>query len=89
MEEVHPITRSCKLLHNNHSRWRQQFNLAPGSKEDTATCREFFQDMRRRGLPDPLLVIPDGAPGLFLAIEDDLLERRVAPDAAYALSFLG
>jgi Transposase, Mutator family len=46
--------------------------LAPGSKEDTATCREFFQDMRRRGLPDPLLVISDGAPGLFRAIEDDL-----------------
>jgi transposase-like protein len=75
-------------LHNNHSRRRQQFNLAPGSK-DTATCREFFQDMRRRGLPDPLLVISDGAPGLFRAIEDDLPERRVAPDAAYALSFLG
>src|SRR5262245_54327640 len=38
-------------------------HLAPGSKEDTASCREFFQDMRRRGLPDPLLVISDGAPG--------------------------
>jgi transposase-like protein len=59
-------------LHNNHSRWCQQFNLAPGSKEDTATCRKFFQDMRRRGLPDPLLVISDGAPGLFRTIEDDL-----------------
>jgi len=32
----------------------------------------FFQDMRRCGLPDPLLVISDGAPGLFRAIEDDL-----------------
>ncbi len=76
-------------MRNNHSRWRQQFNLAPGSKEDTATCREFFQDMRWRGLPDPLLVISDGAPGPFRAIEDDLPERRGAPDAAYALSFLG
>ena len=47
-------------------------HLAPGSKEDTASCREFFQDMRRRGLPDPLLVISDGAPGLFRTIEDDL-----------------
>jgi hypothetical protein len=45
--------------------------------------------MRRRGLPDPLLVISDGASGLFRAIEDDLPERRVAPHAAYALSFLG
>jgi transposase-like protein len=28
-------------------------HLAPGTKEDTASCREFFQEMRRRGLPDP------------------------------------
>src|SRR5205823_1326894 len=34
-------------------------HLAPGTKEDTASCREFFRDMRRRGLPDPLLVISD------------------------------
>ena len=33
-------------------------HLAPGSKEDTASCREFFQDLRRRGLPDPLLTSP-------------------------------
>jgi putative transposase len=45
-------------------------HVAPGTKEDTATCREFFQDMRRRGLPDPLLVISDGAPGLIRAIEE-------------------
>src|SRR5881392_3352226 len=45
-------------------------HLAPGTKEDTASCREFFQDMRRRGLPDPLLVISDGAPGIIRAIEE-------------------
>ena len=45
-------------------------HLAPGSKEDTASCREFFQDLRRRGLPDPLLVVSDGAPGLIRAIEE-------------------
>lgn len=45
-------------------------HLAPGTKEDTASCREFFQDMRRRGLPDPLLVISDGAPGVIRAIEE-------------------
>jgi mutator family transposase len=39
-------------------------HLAPGTKEDTASCKEFFQDMRRRGLPDPLLVVSDGAPGV-------------------------
>ena len=47
-------------------------HLAPGSKEDTASCREFFQDMRRRGLPDPLLVVSDGAPGMIRAIEECL-----------------
>jgi putative transposase len=47
-------------------------HLAPGTKEDTASCKEFFQDMRRRGLPDPLLVVSDGAPGLIRAIEECL-----------------
>ena len=45
-------------------------HLAPGTKEDTASCREFFQDLRRRGLPDPLLIVSDGAPGLIRAIEE-------------------
>jgi putative transposase len=45
-------------------------HLAPGTKEDTASCREFFHDLRRRGLPDPLLVVSDGAPGLIRAIEE-------------------
>ena len=47
-------------------------HLAPGTKEDTASCKEFFQDMRRRGLPDPLLVASDGAPGVIRAIEECL-----------------
>jgi putative transposase len=45
-------------------------HLAPGTKEDTTSCREFFHDMRRRGLPDPLLVVSDGAPGVIRAIEE-------------------
>ncbi|MEW6125402.1 MAG: IS256 family transposase [Pseudomonadota bacterium] len=45
-------------------------HLAPGTKEDTASCREFFHDLRRRGLSDPLLVVSDGAPGLIRAIEE-------------------
>ena len=49
---------------------RALLHLAPGTKEDTASCREFFQDLRRRGLPDPLLVVSDGAPGLIRAIEE-------------------
>jgi Transposase, Mutator family len=39
--------------------------LAPGTKEDTASCKEFLQDLRRRGLSDPLLLTSDGAPALI------------------------
>jgi transposase-like protein len=45
-------------------------HLAPGTKEDTASCRAFFHDMRRRGLCDPLLVVSDGAPVLIRAVEE-------------------
>jgi len=44
-------------------------HLAPGTKEDTASCTAFFEDLKRRGLPDPLLVITNGAPGLIRAVE--------------------
>ncbi len=43
--------------------------LAPGTKEDTASCTAFFEDLKRRGLPDPLLVVTDGAPGLIRAVD--------------------
>jgi len=45
-------------------------HLMAGSKEDTETVRAFFQDMRGRGLGDPLLVVSDGAPGVIRAIEE-------------------
>jgi putative transposase len=45
-------------------------HLMAGSKEDTETMRAFFQDMRARGLGDPLLVVSDGAPGVIRAIEE-------------------
>jgi transposase-like protein len=44
-------------------------HLMAGSKEDTETVSAFFQDMRSRGLEDPLLVVSDGAPGIIKAIE--------------------
>ena len=28
-------------------------HLAPGTKEDTASCTAFFEDLKRRGLADP------------------------------------
>ncbi len=40
-----------------------------GSKEDRETVSAFFQDMRARGLGDPLLVVSDGAPEIIKAIE--------------------
>lgn len=44
-------------------------HLMAGSKEDHETVSAFFQDMRARGLGDPLLVVSDGAPGIIKAIE--------------------
>ena len=40
-------------------------HLAPGTKENTA----FFEDLKRRGLIDPLLVVADGASGLIRAVD--------------------
>ena len=44
--------------------------LAPGTKEDTASCRDFLRDMKARNLNDPVLVSTDGAPGLIRAVEE-------------------
>ncbi len=44
--------------------------LAPASKEDTASCRDFLRDLKARGLCDPILVASDGAPGLIRAVEE-------------------
>lgn len=44
--------------------------LCPGTKEDTASAREFLRDLRGRNLGEPLLVVSDGAPGIIRAIEE-------------------
>jgi transposase-like protein len=44
-------------------------HLMAGSKEDAETVSAFFQDMRARGLSDPLLVVSDDAPGIIKSIE--------------------
>jgi len=44
-------------------------DLMAGSKEDAETVSAFFQDMRARGLGDPLLSVSDGASGIIKAIE--------------------
>src|SRR5215813_985563 len=48
---------------------RVLLHLMAGSKEDAETVTAFFEDMKMRGLPDPLLVTSDGAPGIIKAIE--------------------
>jgi putative transposase len=44
--------------------------LAPGTKEDTASCRDFLRDLKARNLNDPVLVCTDGAPGLIRAVDE-------------------
>jgi len=45
-------------------------HLAPGTKESTDCCRDFLEDLKRRGLGEPVLVITDGAAGLMRAVEE-------------------
>jgi len=45
-------------------------HLSPGTKESTECCKEFLQDMTRRGLRAPVLVVTDGAAGLIRAVEE-------------------
>ena len=54
-----------------HHRRRPEGVAPPGAgtKEDPASCTAFFEDLKRRGLADPLLVVTDGAPGLIRAVE--------------------
>ena len=48
---------------------RVLLHMISGSKEDAETVSAFFEDMKLRGLKDPLLVTSDGAPGIIKAIE--------------------
>ena len=53
--------------------------LMAGSKEDSVeTVRAFFQDLRIRGLGDPLLVVSDRASGIIRAIEECSPDRRAS-----------
>jgi transposase-like protein len=45
-------------------------HLAPGRKESTECCKDFIEDMQRRGLDAPVLVATDGAAGLIRAVEE-------------------
>jgi transposase-like protein len=45
-------------------------HVAPGTKESADCCRDFLEDLKRRGFSDPVLVVTDGAPGLIRAVEE-------------------
>jgi len=45
-------------------------HVVPGTKESTECCRELFNDLKRRGMQDPVLVASDGSPGLIRASEE-------------------
>lgn|SRR2546422_27337 len=45
-------------------------HVTPGTKESTECCRDFLNDLKRRGLSDPLVVASDGAPGIVRAIDE-------------------
>ena len=45
-------------------------HLALGNKESYPNWLEFLRDIVRRGLPTPVLVTTDGAPGLIRAVEE-------------------
>jgi len=45
-------------------------HLAVGDKESTVCWKSFFEDMKRRGLKEPLLVVIDGNSGLRKAVRE-------------------
>ena len=45
-------------------------SVIPGTKESTECCKELFNDMKRRGLEDPIVVATDGAPGMIRSVEE-------------------
>ena len=60
-------SRCWRGLHGDRA--KVLLHLMAGSREDAETVSAFFQDMRTRGLGDPLLVVSDGAPGIIKAVE--------------------
>jgi transposase-like protein len=45
-------------------------HMAVGNKESYTSWQDFIRDMQGRGLPAPILVATDGAPGLIRAVEE-------------------
>jgi len=49
---------------------RESYIPVPLAWQTGNSWKMFIEDMRRRGLMDPLLIITDGSPGLLRAIEE-------------------
>ena len=61
-----PVLTAWGMTHDGR---KVLLHMMSGSKEDHETVSAFFQNMRARGLGDPLLVVSDGAAGTIKAIE--------------------
>lgn len=48
---------------------REVLAVALGSRESTRAWADLLEDLKRRGLPEPVLVITDGGGGLLAAVE--------------------
>ena len=49
---------------------REVLSVGLGNRESYNSWKYFLEDMRNRGLKDPLLLVTDGCPGLLKAIEE-------------------
>lgn len=63
--------------------------LYAAAKEDTASARECWRDLKARGMNEPILIATDGAPGLIRAVEDVFPQRLRQRCLAHKLRNLG
>ena len=62
-----PLRRCFRSMSGRNADIAEPTRLGPPRAAETVTA--FFEDMKIRGLNDPLLVTSDGAPGIIKAIE--------------------
>lgn len=49
---------------------REVLGVSLGNRESTASWKGFLEEMRERGLKDPLLIVVDGCPGALRALDE-------------------
>ena len=62
-----------------HNGFKTVLGLQSGDKESASSWREFFKDLKQRGLntDDVCLGVMDGLPGLETVFKEDLLTPRL------------